>query len=82
MARIGAFAHRYNNGFGSYSSFAQLLTLLVLTQLPKFKLTSPNESASSLTETKARSDFDVIEGKKQSGADVIDQLIVRAGNLV
>ena len=32
--------------------------------LPKSKLTSPNESASLLTETKARSNYDVIEGNE------------------
>ena len=64
MACIGAFAHRYNNGFGPYLSFVQLLTLFFLTQLPKCKLTSPNEFASLLTEIKARSDYDVIEGNE------------------
>ena len=63
MTRIGAFAHRYNNRFTPYSSFVHLLTLF-LNQLPKFKLTSPNESAPLLTETKARSDYDVIEGNE------------------
>ena len=35
-----------------------------LNQPLKFKLTSPNESAPLLTETKARSDYDVIEGNE------------------
>ena len=50
-----------------------------LDQLPEFKFTSPNESTSLPTEAKTRSDYDVIEGN-ESGADVIDQPIVRAGN--
>ena len=73
----GAFAHRYNNSFGPYSSLVQPLTL---NQLPKFKLTSSNESASLLTETKARSDNDVIEGNDAIWCYVIDQLTVMAGN--
>ena len=36
----------------------------VLNQLPKFKLTSPNASSSLLTETKVRSDYDVIESNE------------------
>ena len=36
----------------------------VLNQLPKFKLTSPNESSSLLTETKVRIDYDVIESNE------------------
>ena len=77
MACIGAFAHRYNNSFGPYSSLVQLLNL---NQLPKFKLTSSNESASLLTETKARIDNDVIEGNDAIWCYVIDQLTVMAGN--
>ena len=72
MARIGAFAHRYNN-----NDFFNFLRHF-LDQLLEFKFTSPNEST-SLTEAKTRSDYDVIDGN-ESGADVIDQPIVRAGN--
>ena len=50
-----------------------------LDQLPEFKFPSPNESTSLLTEAKTRSEYDVMEGN-ESGADVIDQPIVRAGN--
>ena len=63
MARIGAFAHRCNSRCGPYTSFVQLLALL-FKSASQFKLASPNESASLLTEAKARSDYDVIEGKE------------------
>ena len=62
MARIGAFAHRCKNRCGPYTSFVHFLTLF-FKSASQFKLTSPNESASLLTEAKARSDYDVIEGK-------------------
>ena len=61
MARIGAFAHRYNSRCGPYTLFVQLLALL-FKSASQFKLASPNVSASLLTEAKARSDYDVIEG--------------------
>ena len=61
MARIGTFAHRCKNRCEPYTSFVHFLTLS-FKSASQFKLTSPNESASLLTEAKARSDYNVIEG--------------------
>ena len=61
IARIGAFAHRCENNCGPYTSFVHFLTLF-FKSASQFKLASPNESASLLTEAKARSDYNVIEG--------------------